>query len=75
MRANKNNAREMRPMSLLDSDDAEPLPIDGMEVEEFRDADTVRLFMLEWRRRMCRELPDHPTAMRRMPRPGGMMGA
>ena len=39
-------------MRLLDSDDAEPLPIDGMEVEEFRDADTVRLFMLEWRRRL-----------------------
>ena len=62
-------------MRLLDSDDAEPLPTDGMEVEEFRDADTVRLFMLEWRRRVRRELPDQPTAMRRMPRPGGMLGA
>ena len=62
-------------MRLLDSDDAEPLPTDGMEVEEFRDADTVRLFMLEWRRRMHRELPDQPTVMRRMARPGGMMGA
>ena len=62
-------------MRLQDSDDAEPLPTDGMEVEEFRDADTVRLFMLEWRRRICRELPDQSTAVRRMPRPGGMMGA
>lgn len=62
-------------MRLLDSDDAEPLPTDGMEVEEFRDADTVRLFILEWRRRMRRELPDQLTAVRRMPRPGGMMGA
>jgi hypothetical protein len=51
------------------------LPIDGMDVEEFRDADTVRLFMLEWRRRMRRELPDQPTALRHRPRPGGMMGA
>ena len=75
MRANKNNAGEMPPMRMLDSDDAEPLPIDGMEVEEFRDADTVRLFILEWRRRMRRELPDQLTAVRRMPRPGGMMGA
>jgi len=62
-------------MRLLDSDDAEPLPTDGMEVEEFRDADTVRLFMLEWRRRMRCKLPDLPAAMRQMPRPGGMMGA
>ena len=62
-------------MRLLDSDDAEPLPTDGMEVEEFRDADTVRLFMLEWRRRMRREMPDQATAMQRVPRPGGMMGA
>ena len=62
-------------MRLLDSDDAEPLPTDGMEVEEFRDVDTVRLFMLEWSRRMCREMPDQPTAMRRKPRPGGIVGA
>ena len=62
-------------MRLLDCDEAEPLPTDGMEVEEFRDADTVRLFMLEWRRRMRHELPDQATAMRRTPRPGGMMGA
>ena len=75
MRANKNNAGEILPMRLLDSDDAEPLPTDGMDVEEFRDADTVRLFMLEWRRRVRRELPDQPMALRRIPRPGGMMGA
>jgi len=62
-------------MRLLDSDDAEPLPTDGMEVEEFRDADTVGLFMLEWRRRTRRDLPDQPAAMRHMPSPGGMMGA
>lgn len=62
-------------MRLLDSDDAEPLPTDGMEVEECRDAVTVQLFMLEWRRSMRRELPDQSTRMRRMVRPGGMMGA
>jgi len=58
-------------MRLLDCDDAEPLPTDGMEVEEVRDADTVRLFMLEWRRR----LREQPAPWRRSPGPGGMMGA
>jgi hypothetical protein len=62
MRANKNNAGETPPMRLLDCDEAEPLPIDGMEVEEFRDADTVRLFMLELRRWTCDE-----GAARRVP--------
>jgi hypothetical protein len=75
MRADKNNAGETPPMRLTDSDDAEPLPTDGMEVEEYRDADTVRLFMLEWRRRTRRELPDQATRMRPMARPSGMMGA
>lgn len=37
---------------LQDGDDAEALPTDGMDVEETRDADTVRLFVLEWRRRL-----------------------
>ena len=58
-------------MRLQDSDDAEPLPTDGMEVEEVRDADTVRLFMFEWRRR----LSEQPAQGRRSLRPGGMMGA
>jgi hypothetical protein len=65
MRANKNNAGATPPMRLLDSDDADPLPTDGMEVEEFRDADTVRLFMLEWRRRVLRDVHDQPGAMPR----------
>jgi hypothetical protein len=46
-----------------------------MEVEEFRDADTVRLFMLEWRRRLQREMSDQPTSVRRSLHPGGMMRA
>ena len=75
MPANKNNAGETPPMRPLDCDEAEPLPTDGMEVEEFRDADTVPLFMLEWRRRMRRELPDQPSRRQRVGRPGGMMGA
>jgi hypothetical protein len=64
-----------RTLRLWDSDHAEPLSTDGMEVEEFRDADTVRLFMLEWHRRMQREMSDQSTSARRSLRPGGMMGA
>ena len=64
-----------RTMRLQDCDDAEPLSTDGMEVEEFRDADTVRLFMLEWRRRLQREMSDQPTSVGRSLRPGGMMRA
>jgi hypothetical protein len=75
MRTNNKNAGETLPMGWIDSDDAEPLPVDGMDVEEFRDADTVRLFMLEWRRRVARELPDAPAVVRRMPLSDGMMGA
>lgn len=51
-------------MQLQDCADAVPLPTDGMEVEEVRDADTVRLFMLEWRRRL-----------REQPAPGGVRPA
>jgi hypothetical protein len=75
MRANKNKNREAPTMRLQDCDDVEPLSTDGMEVEEFRDADTVGLFMLEWRRRMQREMSDQPTSTRRSLRPGGMMRA
>ena len=33
-------------------EDLEPLSTDGLEVVEARDADTVRLFLREWRRRV-----------------------
>ena len=75
MRADKNNYRGAPPVRLQDCDDVEPLPTDGMEVEEFRDADTVRLFVLEWRRRVQREMSDQPSSVRRSLRPSGMMGA
>jgi hypothetical protein len=52
-------------------DDAEPLPIDGIEVEEIRDADTVRLLVQEWRRR----LREQPAPGERPLRPAGMMDA
>ncbi len=62
-------------MPSSDCDDAEPLPTDGMQVEEFRDADTVRLFMLEWRRRMCREWLEQAVATRHSQRSDGIMRA
>ena len=31
------------------------LPVDGFEVQEIRDEDTIRQFMADWRRRVNRE--------------------
>ena len=31
------------------------LPVDGFEVQEIRDEDTIRQFMADWRRRVSRE--------------------
>jgi hypothetical protein len=58
-----------------DGDTAEPLPIDGMDVEEFRDADTARLFMLEWRRRTRVGSGQLPVTHGRGPLLDGMIGA
>jgi len=46
----------------LDGDQTEPLPTDGLEVEETRDPDTVRLFVREWRRRIERDFIEYPVA-------------
>jgi len=62
------------PVQDRDGDAAEPLPIDGMDVEEFRDADTARLFILEWRRRIRIGSGQPPVSRGRRPRPGGMIG-
>jgi hypothetical protein len=58
-------------MRLQYCDDTEPLPTDGMEVEEVRDADTVRLFVMEWRRR----LGEQPAPEGRPHDPNGMLAA
>lgn len=75
MRSNKNDAGEAPAMRLQDSDDAEPLPTDGMEVQEYRDADTVRLFMLEWRRRLRRVAREAPSPGAQARPRGGMIDA
>jgi hypothetical protein len=48
----KNNNGELIPMRPHDHDagDKEALPTDGMDVEEVRDPDTLRRFVLEWHR-------------------------
>lgn len=56
-----------------DGDRLEPLPTDGLEVEEFRDADTQRLFMLEWRRRLVREAVGQARSHGRVSRPRAMI--
>jgi hypothetical protein len=58
-----------------DGDRPEPLPTDGLDVEEFRDADTQRLFMLEWRRRLVREAAEQGRFRGRTPRPRAMTQA
>jgi len=42
--------------------DGEPLPVEGLEVEEARDEDTAQLFMREWRTRIVREPAPRDTA-------------
>lgn len=36
-------------------EDLQPLPTDGLEVQELRDEDTARLFRQAWRERLIRE--------------------
>ncbi|HQR52897.1 MAG TPA: hypothetical protein PLZ79_06480 [Burkholderiales bacterium] len=59
----------------LDGDQTEPLPTDGLQVEEARDPDTVRLFVREWRRRIDRDLIEYPVARAPTPRWSGIIGA
>lgn len=54
-------------------EEAVALPVDGLDVVEVRDPDTLRLFMLEWRRRLSREACDPPVARGRETVPGGII--
>jgi hypothetical protein len=56
-----------------DRDDAEPVPTDGLEVQETRDADTVRLFILEWRRRLRHVSLEASSPAGQAGRPDGMI--
>jgi hypothetical protein len=59
----------------LDGDQTEPLPTDGLQVEETRDPDTVRLFVREWRRRIERDFIEYPVRSTQGPRWSGMIDA
>lgn len=49
------------------------LPVDGLEVEEVRDVDTLREFVREWHRSRLRELHDGALLELRGPRADGMI--
>jgi hypothetical protein len=66
---------DMRQNNKQDTDRLEPLPTDGLEVEECRDNDTQRLFMLEWRRRAGRDPCQEARVPGRTARPRDMMPA
>ena len=59
----------------LDGDQTEPLPTDGLQVEETCDPDTVRLFVREWRRRIDRDFIEYPVPSTQVPRWSGMIDA
>ena len=54
----------------LDRDGHEGTSVDGVEVEEIHDADTVRLFVREWRWRARVHFGDR-SMMKRRARGGG----
>jgi len=56
-------------------EDFEPLSTDGLEVVEARDADTVRLFLREWRRRVILDREARPARSAPDERPRVMMRA
>jgi hypothetical protein len=49
------------------------LPVDGLEVEEVRDVDTLREFMREWHRSRLRELHHRALLGLRGPGADGMI--
>jgi len=53
----------------------EPLSTDGLEVVEARDADTVRLFLREWRRRVILDRAARPARTAQDERPRVIMRA
>ena len=45
-----------------DGDEREALPTDGMEVQEVRDTDSLRLFIAEWHRNHLRRVAETAPA-------------
>ncbi len=57
----------------LDRDGREVASIEGVEVEEIRDADTVRLFVREWQWRARVHFGDRSMMKRRSRNGGGII--
>ena len=71
---NKNRETVRMPLAAPEGDDREALPTEGMDVQEVRDTDGLRLFILEWHEHSNRQAtavtPGRPRSSCR----GGMMG-
>jgi len=61
------------PLAAPESDDREALPTAGMDVEEVRDTDGLRLFILEWHEHSHRQATAAPSGRPRSSCRGGMM--
>ena len=57
-----------------EGDDREALPTEGMDVQEVRDTDSLRLFILEWHEYSHRQATAAPSGRPRSLGRGGMMG-
>ena len=71
---NKNRETARMPLAAPEGDDREALSIEGMDVQEVRDTDDLRLFILEWHEHSHRQATAAPSGRPRSSCRGGMMG-
>ena len=71
---NKNREAARMPLAAPEGDDREALPTEGMDVQEVRDTDGLRLFILEWHEHSHRQAAAAPSGRPRSSCRGGMMG-
>ena len=71
---NKNRETVRMPLAAPEGDDREALPTEGMDVQEVRDTDGLRLFILEWHEHSHRQATAAPSGRPRSSCRGGMMG-
>ena len=71
---NKNRESPRMRLAAPDGDDREALPTEGMDVQEVRDTEGLRLFILEWHEHSRRQVPAAPPGGARPSGCGGMMG-
>jgi hypothetical protein len=71
---NKNRETARMRLAAPEGDDREALPTEGMDVQEVRDTDGLRLFILEWHEHSHRQATAVPAGRPRSSCGGGMMG-